>query len=249
MSYSLPPEKVYKYRNAKWGLELLRSKTLYFNKPTSFDDSNDCNLGLMDFNNPPVKYIKGIFDKTSNYNRREKRDKVKEYTRNPKEFIEYCKNGFQKNLDRLRVSCFSKRPNIKRLWEEYADNGRGLCFCFNSRIEPKHLTVMECTYFDTLPKFNYFKYREEGEKESDLMSFFSCKLKPRYGFEEEVRIFHFLGEENIKFDPVLLEEVILGINIEKETVERVLQLLKAPEFSHVKVRKVFDYDNMSFIDL
>lgn len=249
MNFTLPPERVFKYRNAKWGVELLRSKTLYFNKPKSFKDSNDCNPDLMNFGDVSSSYIKEVVNKTS-HNRKGRRGKIKEYTCNPRQFIEYCKKGFQGILERLRVSCFSKRPDNKRLWDEYADEGKGLCFCFNSRIEPEHLTVMECTYFDNLPKFNYFDYRlKEEEKRSLIMNFFSSKLKSEFEFEEEVRIFHFLGEENIKFKPILLEEVILGINVEKDTEERVLQLLKASEYSHVKVRKVLNYDDKSFVEL
>jgi len=236
MNHHLPPKEIYKYRDAKWGLEILRSKNLYYSSPLSFEDSKDCNLNLMSFDKPSNSKIEEILNRT-NYNRKEKRKKIWFYKHNPKEFGVIYQENFEQLLSKTRVSCFSKRPDIKRLWKEYADNGKGICIRFNSRIEIDVIIPKEVTYYEKLPSFNFFEF--DNEKTS-ILDFFTCKLKSKYGFEEEIRLFHFNEKKLVHFSPDLIEEVILGKNISEEIENEVFNLLKEPCYSKVLIKKVID---------
>lgn len=237
MNHPLPPEKIYKYRDAKWGIDLLRNKKLYYSIPTSFNDSMDCSLSLMSFKRPSDKKIKEILTRTKNYNRKERRENIKYYIRNPQEFGALYKRIFEEHLKKTRVSCFSKRPDNNRLWDEYADKGKGICIRFNSRIEIDVIIPKEVTYYEKLPTFEFFNFEDEA---TAIFDFFTCKLKSKYEFEEEVRLFHFFEKELVDFPSDLVEEVILGKNVSEETENEVLNILKDPNYSKVVIRKVID---------
>lgn len=232
MIHQAPDRDIYKYRNFYRGAQIIEFNELYFEDPRNFPDINDCSISLVDFS-ATAQDIKTKI-KANGKNRQEIRTNIAFYLKERKEFSEVFRSEYSRKLDDIRISCFSSDPDIYKMWTEYADNFQGMCIQFNSRFEIDPIFPYVVTYCEPLPKYNYFK-----ENENIIVKTISTKLKSKYSFEKEIRLFHFGRIKKITFDSRLITSVILGEKLSNENIEKIRRILKRSDLQHLTLKKAF----------
>ena len=230
MEYQVPDKNIYKYRNFQRGYEIISNNELFFEDPRNFDDINDCSINNVSFNATDDD-IKAFFQKNG-LNRREKREKIRKYIKNKREFSDVSRQVYASMIDDVRISCFSACPSIDQMWFKYADNYKGMCLHFNSRIEVLPIFPYAVNYCEPLSVFNFFK-----ERDGILYNTIITKLKSKYSFENEIRLFHFAKIKKIHFNSNLLISVILGYKTSSGEIKKVRELLKRTDLKHVVLKK------------
>jgi hypothetical protein len=230
MEYQVPNKNIYKYRNFQWGYEIISNNELFFEDPRKFEDINDCSINNVDFNVTDDDI--NAFFKRNGKNRKEKRENIRVYLKNKKKFSDTYRLEYANMLDNVRISCFSASPSIDQMWSKYADNYKGMCLHFNSRIEVLPIFPYTVNYCEPLPIFNFFK-----ERDGILFNTIITKLKSKYSFENEIRLFHFAKIKKIHFNSALLISVILGCKTSSSDIKKVRELLKRNDLKHVVLKK------------
>lgn len=244
MIHQVPVRDIYKYRNFKRGYEIIEKNELYFNDPREFPDINDCSINLVDFTATNKDIISKI--NNSQLNRRVKRENIKIYLKDKTKFADLFRLEYAKMLDDIRISCFSQSPCINQQWSKYADSYNGMCLHFNSRFEIQPIFSVTVTYCEPLPTYNFFK-----EKEHIHIRTITTKLRSKYSFEKEIRLFHNGRIKKISFDSSLLLAVILGDKVCSDNVNKVRRQLERTHLKHVVLKRAscVDQENVQIVEI
>ena len=210
---------LYKYRNCNdengtknpYIESTLKDGTLFFSKPSSFEDVHDCevNIKMYATNAEIRKYIREelfTIDKTI-----EPEFHRKGYWGNPQKFAAYFNTlPTKKNADKLGINCLCKNPLNKDMWVKYASK-EGICIGYKTQrvANSNVIELKETVYYDNIPaKYLAYldvNYKDTGHPEINRLPTkeFLDTLKEVFlikdtcwSFEEECRSFVF--EENIK---------------------------------------------------
>ncbi len=244
MIHKVPVRDIYKYRNFQWGYEIIEKNELYFNDPREFEDVNDASINLVDFTASNEDIISIINENGSN--RKEKRENIKIYLNDKKKFSDLSRLAYSEKLDNIRISCFSRSPFINQQWLKYADCYKGMCLHFNSRFEVQPIFPYTVSYCEPLPKYNFFQ-----EKEHIYIKAITTKLRSKYSFEKEIRLFHDGRIKIISFDSSLLLAVILGSEMSSDSVNKVRRQLEKTHLKHVVLKRAtcVDEKNVKIEDI
>ena len=155
MIYTKDETLVFQYRAIKKSdynhtIENLARKQLYFKDPATFKDLNDCRVWL-DESGTEDQWANLIMDNhkarnvdcdlakakklLANYLERgyfTKDGDIYTLVRKERYDEERERNGYRGDIIKLpRVCCFSDTCESVSMWEEHADNHRGICLCYN----------------------------------------------------------------------------------------------------------------------
>ena len=137
---------------------------------------------------------------------------------------------------------FSKRGDDFRLWDEYADNGRGICYVFDTyKLSKLHSeesfgeSSINDDYYVPVPVY-YSEDRMYGIKlieniERIIKFTFFTKL-PEYEFEQEYRCLSLDINGTRPFNPKSLVGIIYGENITQEYKSKIQPLLQEYQIKH-----------------
>ncbi|PAV12545.1 hypothetical protein ASJ81_06010 [Methanosarcina spelaei] len=266
MTYTKDETLVFQYRaisksDDNHTIENLALKQLYFSDPATFKDPDDCKVWLdesgtedqwanliminrkariVDCTQAEAKQLltdyleRGYFTKDGD---------IYTLVRNERYDKERARNGYRGDLTASpRVCCFSNTCSSVSMWEEHADNHRGICLCYSpikstntnymhistslgtSRIESELYNVYYVLASSLKDKINIFD--EQAARKI-------CKrLRTKaddYQYEREYRIIHF--ENELKNDILNywegdLKRIIFGLGIDPEDAELVYETVK-----------------------
>ncbi|MBV7270561.1 DUF2971 domain-containing protein, partial [Winogradskyella luteola] len=138
------PEVLYKYRswNNEFNKRFITKREVFMASPDMFEDRLDCKI--------PVRYdlmtpeqAKQVYTRISKLDntlsRQQKRKRVRQLL-DRKEYLDpefnanYQKIYFSGYFERLGVLSLTAENCLESMWNKYADNGKGFCVGYNSRI-------------------------------------------------------------------------------------------------------------------
>ena len=193
------PCTLYRYMELDTALTVLDSG-LCFSRASDFLDKNE-------FNFKPGKLsqtdLKELYKKYSPGNEVERalRNKVllnkgyrKKLTKEmEKSYSTMCNENREELLERYYVCCFTDQKDNKRMWEEYADNGKGLMMAFNvnkllNLYNGDYMYLMKVTYQSASPELPLGIWAESSDEAMPkIKRILFCK-KEAFSWENEFRL-------------------------------------------------------------
>ena len=177
--------RLYKYLDAKGGLEMLKHGNLQFTNATRLNDPFDCHPALIDFSNVPKEACKAW---------------------SADDIAWLMSSKFKRNRDKTWICSLSKNHDSMLMWAYYG-NHKGVCIGLDMDKAKQYLDNIQCSVFRGALEFDV-QYKEVIEKPDffheriDYYRYqYSTKAK-EWEHEQEVRLV--LIEPSIAFTPMAL---------------------------------------------
>lgn len=233
-----PYEVVYKYRN--WDNEyhkrFINEREVYMASPESFTDGSDCsNQERFDLLTPEQIYEFYLSDsknKNSSFNSQQHEDFARDWSvkspLNNKDNIKRLMAESKKEyFEREGILSLTANPNNDKMWNEYANEGKGFCVGYNLKELFNHLGGCGIVnYVDKLPIISPFMQWEES---SFKRVYFKLK---EFSFEEEYRAKKFWAKPATQESRRLIlpknvfKEIILGDNMSEQHKKEITESAK-----------------------
>lgn len=132
-----------------------------------------------------------------------------------KEFID-------KNLQSIRVSCFSETPVNNLMWSHYSDHHRGVAYCFDkSSFLKSNFPYGKVIYSSSIPEVTIFQDKTtEGMARAHLDQVILTKSID-WEYEKEIRYFRRQDEKFSKYYPKGLRAIIAGRKTSNEDISKI----------------------------
>ncbi len=239
-----PPARLYKYQPfSERTLTALKSRTLYFARPSSFNDPYDfsvpvrvADISMDDCIQLLKGKIGGSWDGVHGDRRYVDEDGK------PTEFLrQTVKNsGIDAFRAKLResylnrgVTCFSEAPDDTLLWSHYGGGHRGISLEFDTS-RPVLSRLHKVRYTDEIPMFNVV---DELLNDSPL---FMCMLLTKaacWSYEREWRAIHIEAEKEYCYGVDALTGVYLGARLTDAEVDLIGHVLHGFPTKLYKMRR------------
>ena len=177
--------RLYKYLDAKGGLEMLKHGNLQFTNATRLNDPFDCHPALIDFSNVPKEACKAW---------------------SADDIAWLMSSKFKRNRDKTWICSLSKNHDSMLMWAYYG-NHKGVCIGLDMDKAKQYLDNIQCSVFRGALEFDV-QYKEVIEKPDffheriDYYRYqYSTKAK-EWEHEQEVRLV--LIEPSLAFTPMAL---------------------------------------------
>jgi hypothetical protein len=205
--------------------ELLRTDKFFAAPPRSFKDNFDCRASIDSTgaksewrrywnHNGDLLGLTGT-DKARFVDEAMETGAWKESTKQSE-----VKDGIQACLDNSGVVCLTETPLNGRMWDEYAESGKGICLCFESFASP----FREMLNVQYLPEHPTVRF--DAPAGESVEAFLLAKTTP-YTWEREWRKVYFNQGGGLKPIPASsLRAVLLGPAISSSDRHSVLQSLE-----------------------
>ncbi|MBP1908257.1 DUF2971 domain-containing protein [Methanolobus bombayensis] len=247
------PNIFYKYRSVNENtIKMLENQELYFSGASDFNDPFDSKADLIWRGNKDdwmsFLYRMGI----KNHAQREQsikenlkngslRNRKGEYLLDPnRTAFKVLKGNIQLNNkpDFPRACCFSEDNDSILMWSHYADEHKGICLCFKSKIietgdflyldsNPDPYLLFPITYQEDMPEQVNMLSSYEPE---ELVSFL-CTKHFDWKYEKERRLimwpidFNTHGQYTKKFRKEDLEGIIFGLNTPTDHIKMIKTII------------------------
>lgn len=226
-------KSLYRYRRLdSYELEALQNGTIFMRWPSSYEDDEDC-TPVFDYEEITRFIIKEKHPRSAAQELIERNVNFHDLESNPK---------IKKKISDIRnmwmISCFTERDNNIKMWQQYADNCKGICLVYSFKDildnvkNTESMIIMPVRYIDNRSECPDLKLDHhdllENLNVTDSKYLLSCTTKERvnYSFEEEWRLILERNKEegdgdtigiSVQFiDPLI---VICGSNIDRTTNE------------------------------
>ncbi|MBU2914236.1 DUF2971 domain-containing protein [Reichenbachiella agariperforans] len=232
--------KVYKYSPFdNYPIQNLKNHDLWFSKPSTFKDEWDSNLPVIDcdlevltkkyaedLSKIPNEQLQGLSPPKGLFETLESKDTNDSSEQTLLKLICDYKDSF------VGISCFTTKLNDQKMWEEYGDNHRGFCLCFETNLDHSFFKdLTEVQYEEYLSTVNYFSH----DLVRELYIQYTTKLK-NLVWEEEYRLLkHMSGK--FSYNPKCLTEIILGKNISHKHSNTINNILQNSYENQVKISR------------
>ncbi|WP_185287877.1 DUF2971 domain-containing protein [Chryseobacterium lactis] len=232
------PDIVFKYRSAtnENHLRFIKNREVFFAAPSMFEDVKDCKIStrydlmtdeeafsfamkLSNGVNPHFTLLQHMEDSAKWVH-----SKIYKKPEFYDSYIKFVNEAYDK---RRGILSLTANPCLQRLWEKYADHGKGICIGYNSRIMfQKFGGGGEVIYVDELPLIMPDPIMDDIEGFHKTVFF----KERKWDFEEEYRSTKFFTKDaTIKDRRIQLPKnafncIILGQNIENR--DEIIRLVK-----------------------
>ena len=237
---------IYKYRAVNINsISLLVNRELYFASPKQLNDPHDCQIDV-------AAALKQALEKSHMCHvPPDRKEAITAFNKLYEDvsFIEDVK----RRIDEVAICSFSTLPNNALMWTHYADQHRGFCLGFDpGLIRERRPRIMDCVlpwhvvYTDGNPFYsilnnplNIEAFSSDHAMLFGLIQMALTRKSTAWSYEKEFRFVRMVdGCGFVKFDPSAVVEIVLGCNMSEYDRKTLLNLLKAPEWSHVWLREV-----------
>jgi hypothetical protein len=265
MTFSKDETLVFQYRaierlDKNHTIENLASKQLYFKDPVTFDDLNDCSVWLdesgtedqwanlimkghrarnVDCTQDKAKKLLANYLARGNFT---KDGDIYTLVRNKRNDEEQEINGYRGDIDKLpRVCCFSGVYDNIKMWEEHADNHKGICLCYSpvESQDPSYEMIIKTLKNTDCPLYEV-KYVPKSKLEEYKVNIFDsyrhikahkrlCLKSVDYTYEQEYRIIYsdtVLENNILNYQEGDLKGIIFGLKIDPEDAKLVYETVK-----------------------
>lgn len=137
------------------------------------------------------------------------------------------------------ATCFSLTPYEPLMWSHYADDHKGVCYCFDKTVIFSGCSAGEVCYSSRLPTLDYFEGSSSMEHLKPQLEDIILTKSNHWSYEREFRFYKASDSTTQVFNPTALEAVVLGSRVEKKDAERVISLVLEFNATHQTDVKVF----------
>ena len=222
-------------------IDSLRNHNMYFSYPKEFNDPFDCRIVTTN-RGSKTEWLQWLQNQNISF---DKKREIENFINSSR----FDSSKFEKpptnEIDTQVLHCLSAVYDNLLMWSHYAENHKGICIGY----EVKKVHNSPCLFFDDVsvkpysPKIkngavplievNYQENMPDPVKvvnktEEAIMNFLTTKAK-LWDYEKEWRLFYPSNKIQNKLISVkknLISEIYLGAKIEKETKERVLDIIE-----------------------
>lgn len=222
------PKRIFKYFEFGDSLkDTLTGKYFWHSKPRDFNDPFDCNLSLM--KRPSFDIAKEFLLAENNFSRSKRREIERIINSNPQKAIESVIDGFETELDKYGICCFSAKENDPLMWAHYSKKHSGIMLTIEPLEDIQNLMVSKVNYKD---EYNPVDYTVEFS--TALLEFILIKHRA-WEYEEEFRSFRTNSGKH-HFNPKAIKAITLGLNFDNNNLKELTQILKE-NYPHIELYK------------
>jgi len=264
---------LYKYYSFKSGnkniksylIDIIQNSYLFFSPPFEFEDKTDCfiNAVIKGSRKQIYNFFSNIVnDHPDNKNLSEKNKKkiISNHIEKYKSMAVNKRKTFLKHqYNWCGVLCFSKYNNLKKMWEKYADQNKGVCLQYHFKTDLNSqekidfivekddycYRLIEVDYQSSLPEINLIKQNSI----IDILNVLSIKME-YWSFEKELRLIYFVRNNDgsfenwrkgkkVSFENKMLKKIFFGHEIDiknKELIQDIIQK-KYPDLETEDIKK------------
>lgn len=239
---------IYKYRdwNCSWHRSILESNELYLAAPSTLNDPFDCKIfaQFIDLSDKELeKYAEKIIGE-NNLPKNEKTFIINTIKDNPEsyqiEFEETTSKIFDKHLG---IISFSTKWDNLLMWSHYGNKHEGFCIGFDAEMLDEKINgssgLVRYPENKEYPKISPLK---DGDFDSFFKTVYIKSIDWRY--EDEFRITKIkrpqpFNEEDrkVNFSNEAIKEVILGLNTNEDTEDKILKICALKKIPLFKAKK------------
>lgn len=248
------PNVLYKYRNweNEYHKRFITNREVYLASPKEFEDKIDCKIpiryDLMTESEAESFYRRLIELAEQDLSRQQKRHKLRDILKRKDYLKEETNNQFlnmyfKELFDHLGILSLTAEPCLEAMWNKYADNNKGFCIGYNSRILFDSLGGGgKVQYFDEMPVLKPDPIMTLDERNWKQVYF----KERKWEFEEEYRTQKFWNksanktERQISIPKEAFNCVIIGNKMEQKEIT---ELIKAVENNIGKIN-IIEQENV-----
>jgi len=227
-----PPSHLYRYRLANETVlrPILEKNVLYFASPNRFNDPHDCCVPAVFFKSEDdirVYCDRLLREKLPTMPTHERHQRIEQLILN--RGWEKVAAQVQNEIDNAGMLCLTENWDNARMWDNYADSGRGVCLEFlawdDNGLTAFGLNSFSITYSDSRG------YNILGDPWEQAKTILLTK-SPEWSYENEWRII-FRNRPgqctvgNILFPPEFMTSLIFGKNVDQATKVAVRKWIRA----------------------
>ncbi len=127
-------------------------------------------------------------------------------------------------LSSVRVTCFSRSPLNNLMWAHYAENHKGVCYCFDFENSQSPLvgdvSWGNVIYSSLVPEIKVFQDQTTEGMLPTLLSDVVLTKSQDWSYEQEVRFYRSEVENKIEFNPEKLSAIIVGRRMVDEQLDQ-----------------------------
>lgn len=226
---------IYKYFDLETGLKAIENRNIAFSRPDRFNDPFDCSVELLNIESASTRaHMAGAFARILKHNYSERYRLKRQLDRATDQQVEaLAKHGLISEYSHRGVTSFSTSFNEILMWAHYCKNHKGICIGYNNqgiysflRSRINEIGYLPIDYVDSLSKKSLYPVNDEAilymlKTKSDI-----------WKYEKEVRItgtkFSFNDHllNFIKLEPDILTHLYIGINVDKDSTSKLLELAR-----------------------
>ncbi len=221
MEYKLPPTIIYKYTNPDTALKILSTNTIMFSNPSDFNDPFDCNQSMVDWTLTEEGLSKTVNRAFSTLNRQERRNKIKEFSRNKKKVVATYRDAYEKTKSDMGICCFSKNCDNLLLWSHYTDKHKGICIGFSLMPATEHYFIREVEYPKKIVRKNFFT-----DENVETLKYLVLTKSHYWKYEEEVRAVALNYKGLVDIQPECLKKIIFGYKTDIRFIQEILKIIE-----------------------
>lgn len=218
---------IYKYVPLDIALLILKSNSLKFSAPSTFNDPFDLNNALIDksYTKDDLKNWFNLQPDMANSKKKELYNKVRNNPAEIKKMLDLVLNDFKTQTG---VTCFSKSFKKTLMWSHYANKHSGICLGFNIFPVSDGFTLLEVNDADEIKPLNYF------QKKSIALMYWLYTKSSIWSYEEEVRAVYAKRNGLLKFDLSSLREIHYGLRTTIEERKEIQELVSEKGYNITK---------------
>jgi hypothetical protein len=249
------PTRLYKFQPfTTLSLSNLKSRAIWFSRPTSFNDPFDCSTST--WTQPIGETLSAIVEKYAERIPDRERSRYFDEDEQPtQEFIDSINRGLeaaflerqQVILNERGVSCFAELNENLLMWSHYADGHRGFSLEFDTSFEPFASKIHQVQYSRDVPNIDPGEALLNPGHEIFYPLIFTKSFEWRY--ECEWRLLHMEPDKLYSYDPRSLTGIYLGCSVSDANSELVCTALRDSPTKIYRMRRSDDRFEISAEDL
>ena len=155
--------------------------------------------------------------------------------------IHNAKKLIDTQISEYRVSCFSRLANISLMWSHYADEHKGVCYCFKPKSPEKIFHGQEMSwgsvvYSSQLPTLTVYQDHTRKNMLGAIASDVILTKPIEWSYEEEVRCWTTASSPAVSFEPTALRAIIVGRRTSDPEIEHIKSNID--DFNHTHSKSV-----------
>ncbi|WP_170381897.1 DUF2971 domain-containing protein [Ruegeria atlantica] len=145
----------------------------------------------------------------------------------PDNAMKKARDTIDDQLSKYRVSCFSRRANISLMWSHYADDHKGVCYCFEAQRPEGIFSGTQVgwggvIYSSELPTVTVFQEHTRVNMLPTIASDVILTKPMEWAYEEEVRFWTSAVGPAVSFDPTKLRAIIVGRRTSDPEIDQIM---------------------------
>lgn len=247
---------IHKYFDLETGLKTIENQNIAFSRPDRFNDPFDCSVELLKIESASTRaHMADVIVRNLKSNYLE-RDRLKRQLdrASDQQIEELAKSGLRSEYNHRGVTSFSTSFDEILMWAHYCKNHNGICIGYNTQriYSFLHSRINEIGYLpiDYVPSLN----KKSLYPVSDQPILYMLKTKSNiWKYEKEVRITgtNFIFNEHllnfIKLEPDILSHLYIGINVDPDSIDKLLELARTCNPNIIVSQMKADYTSFNLI--